>query len=91
MRSHAQSHKSVHMPGELCHTHASSVSGCVLCTLMNSAVAVQHKELPNEDLMELEAQRKNEGRQEEEEVTEELKRFMMQEMAGGFLYLKRCC
>ena len=41
--------------------------------------------------MELEAQRKNEGRQEEEEVTEELKRFMMQEMAGGFLYLKRCC
>ena len=41
--------------------------------------------------MELEAQRKNEGRQEDEEVTEELKRFTMQEMAGGFLYLKRCC
>ena len=59
MRSHAQSHKSVHMPGELCHTHASSVSGCVLCTLMNSAVAVQHKEFPNEDLMELEAQGKD--------------------------------
>jgi hypothetical protein len=41
--------------------------------------------------MELEAQRKNEGRQEEEEVTEELKRFRMREMAGGVLYLKRCC
>jgi len=41
--------------------------------------------------MELEAQRKNEGRQEEEEVSEELKRFRMQEMAGGVLYLKRCC
>jgi len=26
---------------------------------MNSAVAVQHKELPNEDLMELEAQGKD--------------------------------
>ena len=38
---------------------------------------VQHKELTNEDLTELEAQRKAEERQ-EEEVTEELKRFMMQ-------------
>ena len=34
--------------------------------------------------MELEAQRKDEERQEEEEVTEELKRFTMQEMARGF-------
>ena len=33
--------------------------------------------------MELEAQRKAEERQ-EEEVTEELKRFMMQQMARGF-------
>ena len=41
--------------------------------------------------MELEAQRKDEERQQEEEVTEELKRFRMQEMAGGFLYLRRCC
>ena len=47
-------------------------------------LAVQHKELTNEDLMELEAQRKDEERQEEEEVTEELKRFVMQEMARGF-------
>ena len=44
---------------------------------------MQHKELTNEDLMELEAQRKGEERQ-EEEVTEELKRFTMQEMARGF-------
>ena len=33
---------------------------------------------------ELEAQRKDEERQEEEEITEELKRFTMQEMARGF-------
>ena len=38
---------------------------------------------------ELEAQRKDEERQ-EEEITEELKRFMMQEMARGF-YLRRHC
>ena len=38
----------------------------------------------NEDLMELEAQRKDEERQEEEEVTEEPKRFMTQEMAREF-------
>ena len=43
--------------------------------------AVQHKELTNEDLMELEVQRKDKERQEEEEITEELKRFTMQEMA----------
>ena len=47
-------------------------------------LAVQHEELTNEDLMELEAQRKDEERQEEEEVTEGLKRFTMQEMARGF-------
>ena len=47
-------------------------------------LAVQHKELTNEDLMELEAQRKDKERQEEEEVTEEPKRVMMQEMAKGF-------
>ena len=46
-------------------------------------LAVQHEELTNEDLMELEAQRKDEETQ-EEEVTEELKRFMTQEIARGF-------
>ena len=45
---------------------------------------MQHKELTNEDLMELEARRKDEERQEEEEVTEEPKRFTMQEIAKGF-------
>ena len=48
-------------------------------------LAVQHEELTNEDLMELEAQRKDEERQEEEERSEELKRFTMQDMARGFL------
>ena len=47
-------------------------------------LAAQHKELTNEDLMELEAQRKDGERQEEEEVTEELKRFTTQEIARGF-------
>ena len=46
-------------------------------------LVVQHEELTNEDLIELEAQRKDEERQ-EEEVTEESKRFIMQEMARGF-------
>ena len=41
-------------------------------------LVVQHEELTNEDLMELEAQRKDEERQEEEEVTEEPKRFTTQ-------------
>ena len=34
--------------------------------------------------MELEAQREDKERQEEEEIREELKRFTMQEMASGF-------
>ena len=49
----------------------------LLCTLLYSTVAVQHEELTNEDLKELEAQRKDKYRQEEEEVTEEQKRFTM--------------
>ena len=55
----------------------------LLCTLLYGTVSVQHEELTNEDLMELEAQRKDKERQ-EEEVTEEPKRFTMQEMARGF-------
>ena len=47
-------------------------------------LAVQHKELSNEDLMEVEAQRKNKESQNREEVAEEPKRFTMQEMARGF-------
>ena len=45
---------------------------------------MQHKELTNEDLMELQSQRKDKERQEEEEVTEEPKRFTAQEMARRF-------
>ena len=52
---------------------------------MNSAV--QHEELTNEDLMELQAQRKDKERQ-EEKVTEEPKRFGMQEMAKGFSFFE---
>ena len=39
--------------------------------------------------MELEVQRKDKKRQEEEEITEELKRFTMQEMARGFSLFKK--
>ena len=54
----------------------------LLCTLVYSTVAVQHGVL-TKDLMELETQRKCKERQ-EEEVTEELKNFTTQGMAGGF-------
>ena len=56
----------------------------LLCTLLYSTLVVKHEELTNEDLMELEAQRKDGERQEEEEVTEEPKRFTTQETARGF-------
>ena len=42
----------------------------------------EHEELTNEDLMELEAQRNDEERQ-EKEVTEELRRSMLQQMTRG--------
>ena len=44
---------------------------------------MQHEESTNEDLMESEAQRKDQERQ-EEEVTEEPKRSTKQEMVRGF-------
>ena len=50
-------------------------------------LAVHQEELTNEDLMELEAQRKDTERQ-EEEVTEESKRSTIQEMARGFSLFK---
>lgn len=46
-------------------------------------LAVQHKELTNEELIDLEAQQKDEENQ-EEEITEEPKRIMTQKMARGF-------
>ena len=48
-------------------------------------LAAQQEELTNEDLLKLEAQRKDQERQEEEEVAEEPKRFKMQEMSRVFL------
>ena len=54
-----------------------------LCKEDFELLAVQHKELSNEDLMEVEAQRKNKESQNREEVAEEPKRFTMQEMARG--------
>ena len=44
---------------------------------------MQHEEFTREDLKELEAQRKHKERQ-EEEVTEALKSFVMQEIVKGF-------
>ena len=51
-------------------------------------LAVQHEELTNQGIMESDAQRKDEGRQ---EVTEELKRFTMQEMAREFSLFEEDC
>ena len=45
-------------------------------------------ELTNEDLMKLEAQRKDEEKQEEEEVTEKPNRLKEQEMARGVYLLE---
>ena len=41
----------------------------------NDDLGEQHEKLTNQDLVELEIQRKDKERQEEEEVTEELKRY----------------
>ena len=55
----------------------------IACSYNTELLALQKEELTNEDLMELQAQRKNERRQ-EEDITEQLKRFIMQEMPRGF-------
>ena len=70
------------MSGIHCHLsifYKCSTSFCVLYT----SIAVQHEALTDEDLGVLEAQRKNEERQ-EVEVTEEPKGFMLQETVRGF-------
>ncbi|KAM9486515.1 tigger transposable element-derived protein 1-like [Clarias gariepinus] len=74
-------------------------SNCVLGDLVNLSeqlemdlhkddftelLAVHNEELTNEDLMELEAQRQEEERLDEDDVMEEPKRFTKQEMARGF-------
>ena len=56
----------------------------VACSYNVELLALWQEKITNEDLIEVEAQRKDEGKQEEEEVTEQLKRFTMQEMARGF-------
>jgi len=55
----------------------------IACFYNTELLAVQQEELTNEDLMELQAQRKDEERQ-EEKVTEKPKRFVMQEVPRGF-------
>ena len=78
--------------------HISSTGGCAFVYKLEldlqendfiEFLAMQHVELTNEDLMELEAQRKDEERHKEEEVTKELKRFTMQEMARGFCLFEK--
>ena len=48
----------------------------LFCTLVYNTVTVQHEELINKDLMELEAQREG-GERRKEEVTEELETLMI--------------
>ena len=54
-------------------------------------LAVQHKGLINEDLMELESQKNNGERQGKEKVIEEPERVTIQEMARDSLYLRSNC
>lgn len=58
--------------------------GGVACAYNTELLAGHQEELTNEELMELEAWRKDEERNEEEEVTAEPKRFTAQETARGF-------
>ena len=53
-------------------------------------LAVKHEKLTNEDLMEMETQRKDKESQ-EEEVTEEPKNSRCRKWQGDFLYLRRHC
>ena len=71
---------SVHwqMSGIHCHVCASSTRGCAF--VLYSTFTVPNEELPNEDLMEVEAQRKDRERN-KEEVIEESKRLRMQSSA----------
>ena len=77
---------------QYCREHTKKESTAVQCLYFKldlqeddfiELLAVQHEKLTREDLMELEAQGNSKERQ-EEDITEELKRFITQEMAGGF-------
>ena len=87
MHSRVQSRKLFHVSGINCHVHATTVTGCAFLYLLYNTVAVQHEELINKDLMELEAQREGGERRKEEEVTEELETLMMQQ--EDYFYLRR--
>ena len=64
-------------------------------TLVRSVPVAPEEELEDDLPQDIDLQEEEvseyEQQEQEEEVTEELKRFRMQEMAGGFLYLRRCC
>ena len=86
------------MSGVHFKVHTSSTSGCAFVYKLEldlqendftEFLAMQHVELTNEDLMKLEAQRRDEERQKEEAVTKELKRFTIQEMARGFCLFEK--
>ena len=79
------------MSGSKCKSSSKVAGTAKKHQAITMELAVQHEELTNEDLTELEALGKHKERQEEEEVTEELKRFMTQKMARDFLYLRRHC
>ena len=98
VRSHVQSGKLVHVSGIHCHVCASSKSGCTFVYFTVESTVAQYlyfkprmsgsKCKSSGDVAgtakKCQAPRKDEERQEEEEVTEEPKRFTMQEMARGF-------
>ena len=71
-----------HMPGVHCHTRPASTSGFAFVYFTAQYCCEQQGELPSEDLIELQAQKKYKRRK--EEVTEEPKRFMTPEMARVF-------
>ena len=81
---HVQSRTSVPASGMHWYMRASCTHSCAFVYF---PVAVQREELTNEGvagLMELEAQRKDRERQEEEQITGELKRFTIRKIERGF-------
>ena len=72
MHSYVQPRKLVHVSGVYYHLPASILYKWLCFCVLYCVIAVQHEELTNEDLMELEAQRKDEERQDEEDVVEEV-------------------
>ena len=57
----------------------------------NDDLGEQHEKLTSQDLVELEIQRKDKERQEEEEVTEEPKSVTCRKWQEDLLYLRRHC